>query len=167
MVDIASGLSQVYNFWQLALATNWFGLQCPLHCGHPSTSALICSFLITSSNPVPALVCFLATVITAMAARMPRVIQQNANGKAKRGRVKVAEYDPDVLKNKLEAYVKSVGVNKAFDLHSYKSLPVSNAARGNDLVKMHKWVMAILSVNPQGRLLVSFLFFGFHFFVVF
>ena len=91
-----------------------------------------------------------------MAARMPRVIQQNANGKAKRGRVKVAEYDPDVLKNKLEAYVKSVGVNKAFDLHSYKSLPVSYAARGNDLVKMHKWVMAILSVNPQGRLLVSF-----------
>ena len=96
-----------------------------------------------------------------MAARMPRVIQQNANGKAKRGRVKVAEYDPDVLKNKLEAYVKSVGVNKAFDLHSYKSLPVSYAARGNDLVKMHKWVMAIPSVNPQGRLLVSF--FGFIF----
>ena len=118
---------------------------------------------ITSSNPVPALACFLATVITAMAARMPRVIQQNANGKAKRGRVKVAEYDPDVLKNNLEAYVKSVGVNKAFDLHSYKSLPVSYAARGNDLVKMHKWVMAILSVNPQGRLLVSFLFFCFNF----
>ena len=76
----------------------------------------------------------------------------------------MAEYDPDVLKNKLEAYVKSVGVNKAFDLHSYKSLPVSYAARGHDLVKMHKWVMAILSVNPQGRLLVSFLFFWFQFF---
>ena len=71
-------------------------------------------FFITSSNPVPALVCFLATVITAMAARMPRVLHQNANGKAKRGRVKVAEYDHDVLKNKLEAYVKSVGVNKVW-----------------------------------------------------
>ena len=98
----------------------------------------------------------LPTVVTAMASRIPRAIQQNANAKKKCGRVKVAEYDPDVLKNKLEAYVKSVGVNKAFDLHSYKSLPVSYAARGNDLVKMHKWVMAILSVNPQGRSLVSF-----------
>ena len=79
---------------------------------------------------------------------MPRVrFQQNA--KKKCGAVKVAEYDPDVLKNKLEAYVKSVGVNKAFDLHSYKSLPVSYAARGNDLVKLHKWVMAILTVNPR------------------
>ena len=89
-----------------------------------------------------------------MASRMLKVIQKNANAKKKCGRVKVAEYDPDALKNKLEAYVKSVGVKKAFDLHSYKSLPVSYAARGNDLVKMHKWVMAILSVNPQGRFLV-------------
>ena len=86
--------------------------------------------------------------------------------KKKCGRVKIAEYDTEALRNSLERYLKSVGVNQAFDLHSYESLPVSFAARGNDLVKMHKWVTAILSVNPQGRLLVShwflfvFLFFG-------
>ena len=91
---------------------------------------------------------------------MPRVrFQQNA--KKKCGAVKVAEYDPDVLKNKLEAYVKSVGVNKAFDLHSYKSLPVSYAARGNDLVKLHKWVMAILTVNPRKVTCLIWFFFRF------
>jgi len=55
----------------------------------------------------------------------------------------------------LGAYVKSVGVENAFGFHCYKALPVSFAARGNDLVTMHKWVLAILTANPQGSLLVS------------
>ena len=68
----------------------------------------------------------------------------------------LAAYDPDDLKHEiLEAYVKSVGVENAFGFHCYKALPVSFAARGNDLVTMHKWVLAILTANPQGSLLVS------------
>ena len=94
-----------------------------------------------------------------MASRMPRVrFQRDEKSncqKKKCGRVKVAEYDTAALYNSLERYIKSVGVNQAFDLHSYKSLPVSFAARGNCLVKMHRWVTAILAVNPQGRFLVS------------
>ena len=103
---------------------------------------------------------------------MPRVRfqrdQKSNCQKKKCGRVKIAEYDTEALRNSLERYLKS-GANQAFDLHSYKSLPVSFAARGNDLVKMHKWVTAILSVNPQGRLLVShwFLFVFFPVFCVF
>ena len=75
-----------------------------------------------------------------MASRMPRVRFQKDKActtKKKRGRVKIAEYDTEALRNSLERYLKSVGMNHAFDLHSYKSLPVSFAARGNDLVKMH------------------------------
>ena len=65
-------------------------------------------------------------------------------------------YDPDDLKQEiLEAYVKSVGVENAFGFHCYKALPVSFAARGNDLVTMHKWVLAILAANRQGSLFVS------------
>ena len=94
-----------------------------------------------------------------MASGMPRVrFQRDEKSncqKKKCGRVKVAEYDTAALYNSLERYIKSVGVNQAFDLHSYKSLPVSFAARGNCLVKMHRWVTAILAVNPQGRFLVS------------
>ena len=59
-----------------------------------------------------------------------------------------------------------MGVENAFDLHFYKALPVSFAARGNDLVKMYKWVMAVVTVNPQGRFLsqiAPFLFFLFQF----
>ena len=40
MVDLASGFASAFQFWQFALASNWFGLQCPLHCGHPSFAAL-------------------------------------------------------------------------------------------------------------------------------
>ena len=46
MVEFASGIAQVYQVWQLALASNWFGLQCPLHCGYPSLPALGFSFLL-------------------------------------------------------------------------------------------------------------------------
>ena len=101
-----------------------------------------------------------------MASRVHRRLQKNkasTNQKKKCGRVKIAEYDTDALRNSLERYIKSVGVNQAFDLHSYKSLPVSFAARGNCLVKLHKWVTAILSVNPQGRCLSHI---GFFFFVI-
>ena len=56
---------------------------------------------------------------------------------------------------KLTYWQKNLGVENAFDLHSYKALPVSFAARGNDLVAMFKWVLAILTANPQGSLLVS------------
>ena len=106
-----------------------------------------------------------------MASRMPRVrFQRDEKSncqKKKCGRVKVDEYDTAALYNSLERYIKSVGVNQAFDLHSYKSLPVSLAARGNCLVKMHRWVTAILAVNPQGRFLVSHWFvFVFLFFVI-
>ena len=94
-----------------------------------------------------------------MASRMPRVrFQRDEKSNCQKkncGRVKVAEYDTAALYNSLERYIKSVGVNQAFDLHSYKSLPVSFAARGNCLVKMHRWVTASLAVNPQGRFLVS------------
>ena len=101
---------------------------------------------------------------------MPRVrFQRDEKSNCQRkkcGRVKNSEYDT-ALYNSLERYIKSVGVNQAFDLHSYKSLPVSLAARGNCLVKMYKWVTAILAVNPQGRLLVSHWFlFVFLFFVI-
>lgn len=77
-----------------------------------------------------------------MASRMPKERfqkdQKSTTQKEKMWRVKIAEYDTEARRNSLERYVKSVGVNQAFDLHSYKSLPASFAARGNDLVKMHK-----------------------------
>lgn len=105
-----------------------------------------------------------------MASRLHRRLQKDqasSSQKKKCGRVKIAEYDTEALRNSLEKYIKSVGVNSAFNLHSYQSLPVSFAARGNCLVKLHKWVTAILSVNPQGRLLVSHWFlFVFLFFVI-
>jgi len=57
-----------------------------------------------------------------MASRMPRVRFQRDEKtncqKKKCGRVKVAEYDTAALYNSLERYIKSVGVNQAFDLHS-------------------------------------------------
>ena len=84
---------------------------------------------------------------------MPRVrFQRDEKSncqKKKCGRVKVAEYDTAALYNSLERYIKSVGVNQAFDLHSYQSLPVSFAARGNCLVKMHRWVTAKMAVTHR------------------
>lgn len=69
------------------------------------------------------------------------------DGKRKRGgRVKVETYDPAGMEKALELYVKQMGVDRAFDLGSYKAMPVSYAARGHDLVKLHKLVMAILMV---------------------
>ena len=92
-------------------------------------------------------------------------------------------YDPDDLKHEiLEAYVKSVGVENVFGFHCYKALPVSFAtqrhaqpgistqqsfpqakAMANGPKKYEKaseqhWVLAILTANPQGSLLVSKVF---------
>ena len=92
-----------------------------------------------------------------MASRMPGLGLNKDKGNINQkqcGRVKVDEYDPAARRRSLEKCLKSVGANNAFDLHCYKSLPVSFAARGGDMAKMHTWVMAILSENPQGRLLV-------------
>ena len=98
-----------------------------------------------------------------MASRLHRRLQKDqasSSQKKKCGRVTIAEYDTEALRNSLEKYIKSVGVNSAFNLHSYQSLPVSFAARGNCLVKLHKWVTAILSVTGQVACLtlVSFCF---------
>ena len=47
MVDLASEL-----FWQLALASNWFGLQCPLHWGQIGRVRYISQFFQNNKIPV-------------------------------------------------------------------------------------------------------------------
>ena len=44
MLGVVSRAKELFDFWQLALSTNLFGLGCPLHCGSPSWAALLCAF---------------------------------------------------------------------------------------------------------------------------
>ena len=46
MLGVVARAKELFDFWQLALSTNLFGLGCPLHCGSPSWAALTCAFLL-------------------------------------------------------------------------------------------------------------------------
>ena len=59
----------------------------------------------------------------------------------------VREYDPEDLQQALSAYIRRVGVEAAFDLGCYKSLPATFAVRGTGLVKIQGLLKVLLTVK--------------------